>query len=311
MRIVSLLPSATEILFALELGDQVVGVSHACDHPPEARQRPVVVRSPLDPALPSRELDRLVREAAARGRPLHVVDLELLRALEPDLIVTQEICDVCAVGHQEALDLAAELGRRVEVVALSASSLGGVLEDIRTLARAAGVPEPGERLARAFERRLARLAEAAASAPDRPRVACVEWLDPPFAAGHWVPEMVELAGGVDVLGAPGVASRRVDWEEVVRADPEVLVLMPCGFSIAGIRARLHEAAADPHFRRLRAVHEGRVYAVDADAHFSRPGPRLVEGLEVLAGILHPHVFGEPHAALRLSARELAAAQAGA
>lgn len=305
MRIVSLLPAATEILFALDLGEHVVGVSHACDHPPEARRRPVVVHAAVDPGLPSRELDREVADAVASGRPLYVLDAEALRALQPDLIVTQEICGVCAPGPADLEGVLDLLDWPVQVVTLGADSLAGVLEDIRTLAGAAGVPERGERLARSLERRLTRVAQAAAC-PGRPTVACIEWLDPPFVAGHWIPEMVALAGGVDVLGWPGQPARRSDWSEVAAADPDVLVLMPCGLSIGATRARLAEPAADPDFRRLRAVLEGRVYAVDAGSHFSRPGPRLVDGVEILAGILHREQLGEPTAALRISARELRA-----
>jgi len=284
VRILSLLPSATEILWALGLGDQVVGVTHECDHPPEAALRPRVVRTTVDPHRPSAEVDRQVRELVASGRPLFLVDLEAVRSLRPDLVVAQGVCEVCAVSARQVLPLE-EAVPGVRVVSLQATTLEGVWEDVRRVAQAAGVPEAGERLAAALAQEVRRVAESVSGlAP--PRVACVEWLDPPFVAGHWVPEMVALAGGLDVLGEPGRPSWRTTWERVAEADPDVVVLMPCGFSLAGVWARLGELATEPAFRSLRALVQGQVYAVDANAHFSRPGPRLVEGLHTLAGIFH-------------------------
>jgi iron complex transport system substrate-binding protein len=291
VRILSLLPSATEILWALGLGDQVVGVSHECDYPPEAALRPRVVRTAVDPHRPSAEVDRQVRDLVASGRPLFLVDLEAVRSLRPDLVVAQGVCEVCAVSPRQVLPLQ-EAVPGVRIVSLQATTLDGVWEDVRRVAQAAGVPGAGEALVRALALQVRSVADAVSGLP-RPRVASVEWLDPPFVAGHWVPEMVSLAGGLDVLGEPGRPSWRTTWERVAEADPDVVVLMPCGFSLAGAWARLGELATEPAFRSLRALVQGQAYAVDANAHFSRPGPRLVEGLRTLAGILHPECGIEP------------------
>lgn len=291
VRILSLLPSATEILWALGLGHRVVGVSHECDYPPEAALRPRVVHTAVDPHRPSAEVDRQVRELLSSGKPLFFVDLKAVRSLRPDLVVAQGVCEVCAVSPSQVVPLQEALPG-VRVVSLEATTLEGVWEDVRRVARAAGVPQVGEDVARSLASQVRSVAQRVLCLP-RPRVACVEWLDPPYVAGHWVPEMVALAGGVDVLGEPGRPSWRTTWERVAEADPDVVVLMPCGFPLASTWARLGELAAQPPFRSLRALREGRVFAVDANAHFSRPGPRLVEGLRTLAGILHPGCGFQP------------------
>jgi len=288
VRIVSLLPAATEILWALGLGDQVVGRSHECDYPPEARTRPVVVRSTIDPHGASAEIDRAVAEAVRRGRSLYIVDRRTLEALRPDLVVLQEVCHVCAVSDREFCDLQ-DVVPGVRTVTLGATSLNGVMEDILRLGEAAHVPERARALVTALEREIHAIATRAQALRARPRVACVEWLDPPYVAGHWVPEMVQLSGAEDVLGEPGRPSRRTTWAAVAQCDPDIVVLMPCGFSIQETRARLGEL--DPAFWDLRAVREGRAYLVDANAHFSRPGPRLVEGLRTLGALFHPEAFG--------------------
>lgn len=289
VRIVSLLPAATEILWALGLGDHVVGRSHECDYPPEVQARPVVVRSTIDPHRASAEIDRAVAEAVRNGRSLYVVDRATLEALHPDLVVTQEVCHVCAASGQDLCDLQ-DVVPGVRTVTLGATSLRGVLEDILRLGEAAGVPERARALAAALEEEITSISTRAQAAHRRPRVACVEWLDPPYVAGHWVPELVQLAGADDVLGEPGRPSRRTTWATIARRDPDVIVLMPCGFSIQQTRARLGEL--DPAFWTLRAVREGRAYLVDANAHFSRPGPRLVDGLRTLQALFHPEGVGE-------------------
>lgn len=303
MRVVSLLPAATEILWALGLGDRVVGVSHECDHPEEARTRPRVVRTSVDASRPSREVDRQVRELVASGRPVFSVDLERIRQLRPDVVVSQGVCDVCAVGPGQVLPLQEALPG-VRVLSLQATSLEGVWEDVLRVADACGAPERGRALVGRLRDEVEAVAAAVRGRP-RPRVACVEWLAPPYVAGHWVPEMVDLAGGQDALGEPGRPSWRTTWERVAEADPDAVVLMPCGYSVQGAWDRRGELT-DPAFSGLRALREGRVYVVDANAHFSRPGPRLVDGLRTLAALLHPDCGFEP-TARRLSSQDLAAA----
>lgn len=303
VRICSLLPAATEIAFALGLGDAVVGVTHECDFPPEARRKPVVLECDFDPAcMTSGEIDRAVRLRAALGRSPYRVDLERLRSADPTLIVTQELCGVCALDAGEAKRLAESLPRPVEIVYLTGASLAGVLADIRRLGAAAGAAAAAEALVGQLQRRIDRIASEARARAGRPRVACLEWLDPLYIAGHWVPEMVMLAGGEHGLRSPGLPSVEIAWEAVREYDPEVLILMPCGFSLARSLGELDRLVRLPTWREISAVAARRLYAVDAGAFFSRPGPRLVEGLEILAQILHPEIFpwcAPPEAARRL------------
>jgi len=293
VRVVSLLPGATEILWALNLGAYVVATSHECDYPEEARSRPRVVHTLVDPTRPSREVDRQVRQLVGEGRPVFLVDLDRIRQLRPDVVITQAVCEVCAVGPTQVLPLAEALPG-VRVVRLAATSLEGVWEDVRRIADACGVPERGRDLVGRLRAQVQAVSDAVAGRP-RPRVACVEWLDPPYVAGHWVPEMVALAGGTDVLGEPGRPSWRTTWDRVAQADPHVVVLMPCGFSVHGAWQRLPELADQPAFLGLRALRDGNVHVVDANAHFSRPGPRLVDGLRTLAALLHPRCGFTPTA----------------
>lgn len=288
-RICSLLPSATEIVFALGLGDRLVGVTHECDHPPEARRLPVVTRSLVDTAgQASREIHAHVVRALHAGSSLYALDQALLARLDPDLILTQELCSVCAVAYHQVREAVRVLPGPREVLSLEPTTLDEVLATIETVAGRAGVPERGAALVAALRARLEAVRARAADLPP-PRVATLEWLDPPFAAGHWVPEMVGLAGGVDVLGHPGRPSREVGWDAVREADPDVLVLMPCGFDLGRTLVELARAPR-PGWAELRAVGAGRVYGVDGSAYFNRPGPRLVDGVEILAEILHPARF---------------------
>jgi iron complex transport system substrate-binding protein len=281
VRIASLVPSATEMLFALGLGDGVVAVTHECDHPPAALERPHVTRSVIPPGLSTAEIDRAVRERTERGEALYELDAGRLATVAPDLVVTQAVCEVCAVSYDDVVAVAARLPTRPRVLSLDPSTLGDVLADVSRLAEAAGVAGAGAALARDAERRLARVREAVAGAP-RPRVLALEWLAPPFIGGHWVPEMIELAGGENVLGRPGDRSRTAVWEELRASRPDVVVVMPCGYDapVALDEARAHRA-------ELAALEARAVHAVDAAAYFSRPGPRLVDGVELLAHLLHP------------------------
>jgi iron complex transport system substrate-binding protein len=286
VRIASLVPSATELLFALGLGDRVAAVTHECDYPPGVEQLPHLTRSVIPDGLEPAEVDAAVRERTSRGEALYELDAEKLAELDVDLIVTQAVCEVCAVSFDDVRAVAERLPTQPDVISLDPSTLGEVLADIPRLAEAAGVPEAGERLADELGKRLEAV-ERAVEGARRPRVAALEWLDPVFIGGHWVPQMIELAGGEDVLGLPGEKSRTAEWSEVEAAAPEVVVSMPCGYYA-------EQAAAETmRWRRHLDLLGARVFAVDAAAYFSRPGPRLVEGVELLGHLLHPDLVPAP------------------
>ncbi len=294
MRICSFLPSATEIVFALGLGDQVVGVTHECDYPPAARGKPVVVHSTVDPAvLSSGEIEAAVRASLQSGDGLYVVDPGALRTADPDLIVTQDLCDVCALPAEAVTAAIAALPRRPKVVSLKPERLNEVLADIRHVGAMTGRREGAGRLVAELTERITTVGKRTARVEARPRVLCIEWFDPIYAGGHWIPEMVNLAGGVDVAGKAGEKSRIVPWEEGRAAAPEAIVLLPCGFGPERITTEIHLLERLPGWGDLPAVRSGRVYATDASAYFSRPGPRLVDGLEILAHFLHPDIFPLP------------------
>jgi iron complex transport system substrate-binding protein len=286
MRIASLVPSATELLFALDLGDSVVAVTHECDYPPGVEQLPHLTRSVIPEGLSPAEVDAAVRERTGRGEALYELDEETLRELDVDLIVTQAVCEVCAVSFEDVRAIAERLPTEPPVISLDPGTLGEVLADVPRLAEAAGAEAAGERLAEEAGARIEAVERAVEGAP-RPRVAALEWLDPLYIGGHWVPQMIELAGGEDVLGLPGERSRTADWAEVEAAAPEVVLAMPCGYYV-------EQAAAETvrHGERLAAL-GARVVAVDAAAYFSRPGPRLVEGIELLGHLLHPDLVAAP------------------
>jgi iron complex transport system substrate-binding protein len=281
MRIVSLVPHATELLFALGLGDQVVGVTHECDYPDEARDRAQVTRDVLAPGLTPGEIDAAVRARTAAGESIYELDDELVRELEPDLIVTQALCHVCAVDVDEVRALAQTLRGPPRVIALDPTTYGETVGDVRTIAQATNAKDAALDLIARTARRADVVRLAVRGAP-RPRVAAIEWLDPAFVAGHWTPQLIEMAGGEDVLGFSGEPSRQVTWEEVAAAQPEVVIVMPCGYDAA--RALVE---AEDFGERLRALGADQIVAVNASAYFSRPGPRLIDGLELLAHILHP------------------------
>ena len=281
MRIVSLVPHATELLFALGLGDQVVGVTHECDHPEEAQDLPQVTRDVLEPGLAPAAVDAAVRARTEAGESIYELDDELVRELEPELIVTQALCDVCAVSVDEVRALAQELPGPPRVISLDPTTYGETVADMRTIAQATGAKDAALDLIARTARRADVVRLAVRGAP-RPRVAALEWLDPVFVAGHWTPQLIEMAGGEDVLGFPGERSRQATWEEVAAAQPEVVIVMPCGYDAARALVEAEEFGG-----RLRAVGADQVIAVNASAYFSRPGPRLVDGLELLAHILHP------------------------
>jgi iron complex transport system substrate-binding protein len=267
--------------FALGVGDEVVAVTHECDHPSEVLELPHLTRTVIPPGLDAAGIDRAVRERTERGEALYELDEESLAELEVDLIVTQAVCAVCAVSYDDVVSVAGRLPGRPEVLSLDPSTLGEVLEDAARLGAATGRPELGERLRDELGGRIEAVRTAVAGLP-RPRVAALEWLDPVYAAGHWVPEMIDAAGGIDVLAGPGERSRVVTWQEVRDAEPDVVVIMPCGLYCGEATAE-----AQRHLDELTALGAGSLHAVDAAASFSRPGPRLADGVELLAGILHP------------------------
>jgi iron complex transport system substrate-binding protein len=286
MRIASLVPSATEMLFALGLGEDVVAVTHECDYPPGVEALPHLTRSAIPEGLPPAEIDAAVRERTGRGEALYELDEDTLSELDVDLIVTQAVCEVCAVSFDDVRAVAERLPTQPRVISLDPSTLGEVLADVPRLAEAAEVPERGEELVAALAERIEAV-EDAVFGVDPLRVAALEWLDPVYAGGHWVPQMIELAGGEDVLGMPGEKSRTVEWAEIEAVRPEVVVSMPCGYYA-------EQAAAETMRQRDRLAPLGaRVVAVDAAAYFSRPGPRLVDGVELLAHILHPQLVDAP------------------
>ena len=282
MRIVSLVPHATELLFALGLGDQVVGVTHECDHPAEALDRRHVTANRLPRGLGPAEIDAAVRATTERGDAIYALDEQALRDLHPDLIVTQALCPVCAVSVDDVRAIARQLEPVPQVVSLDPTTYGETLADVRTVATVTDSVAAGVALVARTGRRVEQIEAAVAGVARRPRVAAIEWFDPVFVAGHWTPQLIEMAGGVDVLGFAGEHSQQTTWEAVAAAAPDVVIAMPCGYDAE----RSHEEALR-HADALRGVGAGEVVAVDASAYFSRPGPRLVDGLELLAHILHP------------------------
>jgi iron complex transport system substrate-binding protein len=281
MRIVSLVPSATEMLFALGLGDEVTAVTHECDHPPAARELPKITRDVIGPGLPPAEIDRAVRELTEQGRAIYELDEDGLRRAQPDLIVTQALCAVCAVSYDDVRAMAERLDPQPQVLSLDPHTLGEVLGDVRTLAEATDSRDAGVDLVQDAASRIDRV-RLAVRVAEPVRVAALEWLDPVFVAGHWTPQLIEYAGGVDVLGMPGEHSEQRSWEAVAAAAPEVVVVMPCGYDAERAAEEAYEYADE-----LAELGAGRVVAVDAAAYFSRPGPRLIEGLELLGHVLHP------------------------
>jgi iron complex transport system substrate-binding protein len=290
MRVASLLPSATEMVHFCGAGDALVGVTHECDYPPGVEGLPHLTTSKVDQNMTSAEIDAAIVAHLTDTGSIYALDAELLRELAPDLILTQGLCEVCAVSTSLVEEAASNLAARV--FSMNPTSLREVLDETVSVGEALGRGEETGAKVATFQERLARVEEAVAGLA-RPRVGCIEWLDPPFSSGHWVPEMVRIAGGEEVLAGPGEPSRRLSWEEVFEAAPEVLVLMPCGFDA---RRAVEEASRVlprvSGWNALPAVREGRVWAVDANSYFSRPAPRLVDGVEILARLLHPGALRE-------------------
>jgi iron complex transport system substrate-binding protein len=293
IRIVSLLPAATEIAAALGLMDQVVGVSHECDFPEEANTRPRVTHCPVHNAgLTSGEVDQWVRRALRDNGTIYTIDEPLLCALRPDIILTQKLCDVCAVGYGTVARLAETLPGPPKVVNLEPTSLSDIFDDIRRVANVCGVSERAEKLIARLSERVEIVRVQAKRISHLPRCFLMEWVDPPFCSGHWGPELVEIAGGRDSLGRKYQPSAQLDWREVLDARPEIIVLALCGYDVNRARRDYDLLRTFPDFHLLPAARNGEIYLVDASAYFARPGPRIVDSLEILAGILHPREFPE-------------------
>ena len=286
MRIVSLVPSATETLFALGLGPDVIAVTHECDYPPAVRELPKITRDVLPAGLTAGQIDAAVKERTLAGQSIYELDADLLHDLRPDLIVTQELCSVCAVSYDDVRAVAEEIDTHPRVISLDPHTVGEVLGDVRTLAQATDRKDAAVDLVRDASARIDRVRLAVRGAR-RPRVAALEWLDPPFAAGHWTPQLIAYAGGEDVLGFAGEKSQERTWQEVAASQPDIVVVMPCGYD-----AEIAHREAEMHRDELATVGTGEVVAVDAAAYFSRPGPRIIDGLELLAHIIHPELVPE-------------------
>ena len=286
MRICSFLPSGTEILFALGLNDSIMGVTFECDYPPEAKTKPVVVLSKLPPGLSQSEIDRQVKIYSERRESLYRLDADKLREIEPDLIVTQELCHVCAASPDDVGAIFATLSFVPRILALTPKTVEDVLHDVLTVGIATGRQKEASELVDALRARIKNVSQAQPAY--RPRVLCLEWLDPPFVGGHWVPEMVSIAGGRDVLGVAGMRSFETDWQTIAKSDPDMILVMPCGFHTQEVEEELRKVRLPSEWHGLRAVHQGNVFATDASSHFSRPGPRIVDGIEVMAQLFQQY-----------------------
>jgi iron complex transport system substrate-binding protein len=290
--ICSLLPSATEIVFALGLGDRLAAVTHECDFPPEAARLPVITRSTLDSHEPhsSREIHTHITAALHGGSSIYLLDQELLRRLAPDLILTQELCDVCAVSYETVQQAVRRLNGHATILSLEPTTLLGIFDTIRQVGEATGTGARAASLARELEEQADAIEAQMGAASGRPRVFAMEWLDPPFTAGHWVPELISRAGGRDEMAREGYPSTQIPWRRIAEYDPEIIVLMPCGFTLSRTLEEFGHVTLPEEWSGLRAVRSGRVYAVNGSAYFNRPGPRILTGLQILAEIIHPELF---------------------
>jgi iron complex transport system substrate-binding protein len=290
-RIVTLLPSATEIVVALGLKDQLVGVSHSCDYPSFVRELPILTKTKVDSEAPSEEIDRVTRSVLNEGGSLYEIDEPLLKRLQPDAVITQALCDVCAVNYESVARVVGSMAG-VSLVSLEPGCVEDIFQDILRVGAALDVDERANAFVAALRSDWEDL-KAATDSLERPRVLSLEWFDPPYFGGHWVPEQIEAAGGISVLGASGERSRAVSWEQIAELDPDVIICMPCGYGTKETRERLREVENDPRFSRLRAVRNESVWCVDASSYFSRPSPRVVTGARLLAHILHGDSFSLP------------------
>jgi iron complex transport system substrate-binding protein len=294
-RIISLLPACTEIVCGLGAAKRLVGRSHECDYPPEIQELPVCTAAKLDATASSGEIDRQVKGLLQDAVSIYHVDTDKLRDLRPDLILTQAQCEVCAVSLPEVEETVGQwTGKRPQIISLSPSRLADIWEDIRRVADALEMGETGQDFLRSLKNRVVGIIEKTCVMKDRPSVACIEWIEPLMAAGNWVPELVDLAGGANVAGEAGKHSPWMNWETLREQDPEIIVAMPCGFDLARTRSEMAALSRKPEWAKLRAVKNNRVFLTDGNQYFNRPGPRIVESLEILAEIIHPDRFNFGH-----------------
>jgi len=296
-RIVSLISSATEIVHALGQFPDQVGRSHECDFPPDVEALPVCTKPTIDIHADSREIDRAVKDRVRNALSVYDVFDDVLERLQPTHIITQTQCEVCAVSLRDVeRSVAMRLESRPKIISLTPNSLADVWEDIRRVACALGIAEHGETVIAGLKARMRAISEKARAAREQPRVAAIEWIEPLMVCGNWTPELIEMAGGVNLFGEPGKHSGYITWDEIVKSDPDVMVIAPCGFDIARTQSEMHWLEQRPDWTKLRAVRDGRIYLADGNQYFNRPGPRLVETLEILAEILHPKLFEPAFAA---------------
>jgi iron complex transport system substrate-binding protein len=290
MRIISLLPSATEIIYALGLGEHLIGVSHDCDFPYEATLKPKLSQALVNSDMPSDEIDAIVREQLHNGLSVYHIDTQALQKLEPDIILTQELCEVCAPSYDQVLQAAKIFGDRTKVVSLEPHTLEEILENILLVGELTNRAEIAENAVQSLRARLDKIVTMTAEMEQRPKVACIEWLSPVMVGGHWVPQMVEYAGGEDWLGDLGEPSKEIAWGDVLTYDPDILVCMPCGFDVSRALEEMHLMIEREGWEDLKAVKNGQVYVMNGTAYFNRPGPRIITGLEIMAQIIHPDYF---------------------
>jgi iron complex transport system substrate-binding protein len=293
-RICSLLPSATEIACGLGLADRLVAITHECDYPPEVQGLPRITESVIDSAgMTSREVDQAVRRSLENLSTIYYIDRDRLRELQPELILTQELCEVCAVAFGQVQSAAQSICPGASILSLEPNTIEGIFDTIRQVGAATGTERAAHELIHGLKARCRQVSEAA-PATNRPRVLALEWLDPLFTGGHWVPEMIEIAGGISLLTEPGERSKQIAWADVIAAQPDVIILMPCGYDLGRTIADCGRMQFPEELFVLSAVLNDRVFAVDGSAYFNRPGPRVVDGVELLAASLHPDIFGAPH-----------------
>ena len=290
-RIASFLPSATEILYELGAGDNIVCVTHECDYPEKAKSKPRVIHSSFDAsAMSSKEIDGQVVKLMQTGGDIYLLDEQVLKKADPDLIVAQGLCEVCSPTTKEINKAVSILNEKPEVVILDPHNLDDILSDILKIAQHVGKKAEAQNVVGSLQKRIEYVKNR--SFKSRPKVLCIEWLDPLFTAGHWVPQMVEIAGGINGISVTSQPSRKMNLDEALSFDPDIIVLMPCGFDIDRIHQEYSKLASNNEWKLLRAVQENKVFAVDANSYFSKPGPRTVTGIEILAKIIHPEMFGD-------------------
>lgn len=291
MRLVSFLPSATEMLYELGVGDQIMAVTHECNYPAGAKTKPRVIHSSFDPQkMSSQEIDSKVVELVSSGKDIYILDEQVLKKANPDLIVAQGICEVCSPYTREINRAMALLGNKPEVLILDPKNLDDILQNIIEVGNKVGKQEKAKEFVEKLQKRITHIKNT--HIVSKPKVLCIEWLDPLFSAGHWVPQMVEIAGGINGISSTGDKSRRMQIEEIAKFDPDIIILMPCGFDIQRTIVEYEKLLEDPIWHKIKAVNHGQVYAVNANEYFSKPGPRTITGLEILAKIIHPDTFRE-------------------